>query len=86
MAPNTTLERRTMLLADRRTTVALQRIEWVMLEEVAVREDVTVKFLIYRAEAIRGPSSIPSALRLMLLRYWRGTESGVADPFGFVRA
>ncbi|MBT5264020.1 MAG: hypothetical protein HOL85_04260 [Rhodospirillaceae bacterium] len=65
------LVRRHYRLLDRRTSISLNPEEWEMLETVAQRENISLKALIGKIDEQRGENSVPSAVRIHLLAYWR---------------
>ena len=63
--------RRTFRLGERRTSISLHVTEWAMLEETAAKQGKTLKSLLVQLEIDRATASLPSAIRLYLLDYWR---------------
>lgn len=63
--------RRHFRLADRRTSICLHPEEWSMLENVSRRLGYDLKAMINEIDRTRGASSVPSAVRVFMLNYWR---------------
>lgn len=73
------LETRTIALAGRRTSVALEPPFWAALAEIAAREGVTLAALCAEVERDRGALGRAAALRLYALGYFEATGSGAAS-------
>lgn len=63
--------RRHFRLENRRTSICLHPEEWDMFDMVAKRLGYDVKALINEIDRTRGESSVPSAMRVFMLGYWR---------------
>ena len=63
--------RRHFRLENRRTSICLHPEEWSMFDLVAKRLGYDVKTLINEIDRTRAASSVPSAMRVFMLGYWR---------------
>ena len=63
--------RRHFRLENRRTSICLHPEEWDMFDMVSKRLGYDVKALINEIDRTRGDSSVPSAMRVFMLGYWR---------------
>ncbi|WP_350059165.1 ribbon-helix-helix domain-containing protein [Nisaea sp.] len=63
--------RRHFRLENRRTSICLHPEEWSMFDLVAKRLGYDVKALINEIDRTRASSSVPSAMRVFMLGYWR---------------
>lgn len=63
--------RRHFRLESRRTSICLHPEEWSMFDLVSKRLGYNVKALINEIDRTRGSSSVPSAMRVFMLGYWR---------------
>lgn len=79
-----TMERRAVRFVERRTSISLEPQEWELLEDIAAREAVPLKYILMQIDKRRGMASTPSATRLFLLAYWRaiaeGRQTGFVHP------
>lgn len=62
---------RNVTVAGRRTSLRMEPEMWDALQEVAVREGVTLHDLCTSVERRRGPYSMTAAIRVHLLGYFR---------------
>ncbi len=63
--------RRHFRLESRRTSICLHPEEWSMFDLVSKRLGYNAKALINEIDRTRGSSSVPSAMRVFMLGYWR---------------
>lgn len=65
------LESRNVMIGGRRTSVRLEREIWLALDEICLREKVTLHRLCGAIDAQRGPSGRSSAMRVLAIGYFR---------------
>jgi predicted DNA-binding ribbon-helix-helix protein len=65
------LEKRSMKLGERRTSVALEPAFWRALEDVARKRGMTLTRLVGEIEAQSDAHCLASAARLFALRNWK---------------
>ncbi len=76
--PGSTLDNRNVTVAGRRTSIRLEPPMWDALHNVCARERATVNEVVTAIERSRTESSLTSAIRVFLLRYFEAaaTEGG----------
>jgi predicted DNA-binding ribbon-helix-helix protein len=66
------LKKRSFTIARHRTSVALEREFWDVLEAYAAREKLSIAAIVARIDAERGATPLASALRLHALAALKG--------------
>ncbi len=66
-----TVLKRSVVVARRKTSVSLEDEFWIGLKEIAARRHTYVAELIGQVNETRGQGNLSSALRLFILEYYR---------------
>jgi predicted DNA-binding ribbon-helix-helix protein len=70
MQPST-VKKRSIGIAGRRTSVSLEDAFWKCLRDIAIGRGETLSSLLVKIEADRQSANLSSAIRLFVLRYYR---------------
>ena len=65
------MEKRSLTLAGHRTSVSLEPDFWNALEEIASARKLSLSALVREVDERRGENNLSSALRLMVLAWYR---------------
>ena len=72
--------KRSILLAGHKTSVSLEDEFWTSLREIAGEQRETVSRLVAKIDETRKASNLSSAIRLFVLRHYRGRKVEIASP------
>jgi len=76
----TTLESRNVMVGSRRTSMRLEPEMWDALSEIAQRENITIHQLCSRVSTVRRQSSLTSAMRVVIVEYFRVLATQATPP------
>lgn len=76
----TTLESRNVMVGSHRTSMRLEPEMWDALGEIAQREGITVHQLCSRVSTVRRQSSLTSAIRVVIVEYFRILATQATPP------
>ena len=62
---------RNVTVADRRTSIRMEPAMWAALEEICLRENMTINQICSRIDRQRADSGLTAAVRLFILSYFR---------------
>jgi len=69
--------KRSIVIAGHKTSVSLEDAFWIGLKEIAAKRDLTLSDMVAAIDQDRRHGNLSSAIRLFVLDYYRGTQSGV---------
>ena len=73
------VERRSVLLGDRKTSVSLEQAFWNCMKEISRERGKTLSELVSEIDDNRQQGNLSSAIRLFVLDYFRATAEGHAS-------
>ena len=65
------VEKRSMVVGTRKTSVSIETAFWTGLKEIAASEDLTIRELVTRIDADREHNNLSSVIRLFVLEHYR---------------
>jgi predicted DNA-binding ribbon-helix-helix protein len=68
--------KRSIVIAGHKTSVSLEDAFWTGLKEIAAKRDSTLSDVVAAIDQDRQHGNLSSAIRLFVLDYYRGTQSG----------
>jgi predicted DNA-binding ribbon-helix-helix protein len=72
--------KRTVTVAGRKTSVSLEDAFWKALKEIAAKKNVSVQDLVSILNSERQHNNVSSAIRLFVLSYYRGQVRWLSSP------
>ena len=82
---NSTVTKRSVVIAGRKTSISLEDAFWKALKEIARGRDLTLSEMVAAIDSGRAQGNLSSALRLFVLDHYRaqiGTEADYDETWG----